>query len=516
MVKLPVSKTNSLLRSILLSVCACLSFLLVLSTEQEKAYGIGFISHTTNRVPKSWQSRFSSNHYRSYNSARAFKTINGRRNHGSHRLVHNASKSRLALHSKSVSNRPIPADYFQQFVTKLQSKQILPGVIYRKGCGAVRLNVLDIDIARAPVLIKPIIAPEGAPRLQTVNEHASATHALAAVNANYFKKTGVALGTLVIDGDWIAGPLYDRVALGINKAGYARIDRVSLHGTLCTSNQEAPKIWINNINTPRRTGCRTVAYTRRWGNYISLPFDGSLVAIDAQGRVVSTDARSLTIPYGGLVLSDSENSALSALQIGDQTYLRWQVTPDGWNNIAEAVSGGPMLIKDNQYCIDLQQESFRKSWTSNNIKARTACGITANNHLLLITAEGTHTLYNLAHILHELGAVDAMNLDGGGSSTMVIHDSTVNMASKSNGRKVAAALGIFAMPNKDNFTYDKPCTYIPRQHSLDIVGNKAKQPSLYDPGKEEEKIVQETLERVLNLSPEITAQSLLKIQPVAN
>ena len=385
-----------------------------------------------------------------------------------------------------------------------------------RAAGRIRLNVLDIDIAHAPVLIKPIIAGEGAPRLQTVNEHASATHALAAVNANYFKKTGVALGTLVIDGDWIAGPLYDRVALGINKAGYARIDRVSLHGILCTSNQDAPKIWINNINTPRRNGCRTVAYTRRWGNYITLPFDGTLVAIDAQGRVVSTDERSLTIPYGGIVLSDSKGSHLSALQVGDQTYLRWQVTPDGWTNIAEAVSGGPMLIKDNQYCIDLQQESFRKSWTSNSIKARTACGITANNHLILMTAEGAHTLYDLAHILHELGAVDAMNLDGGGSTTMVIHDSTMNMANKSNERKVAAALGIFAMPHKANFTYNRPCTYVPRQHSLDIVGNQAKQPSVYDAGKEEEKIVQEMLDRVLNLSPEITAESLLKNQPVAN
>jgi len=516
MVKVPVFKTHSLLRSTLLSICACLSFLLIISPEQEKAYGIGFISRSTNRLPKSWQSKLSTGRYRSYKSIRNTGTNYGSRNHSSRRLVHKAAKSRLAQHSKSVSNKPIPAGYFQQFVTKLQSKQILNGVIYKQSSGAVRLNVLDIDIAHAPVLIKPIVAPEGMPRLKTVNEHASATHALAAVNANYFKKTGVALGTLVIDGDWIAGPLYDRVALGINKSGYARIDRVALHGILCTSNQQAPKIWINNINTPRRTGCHTVAYTRRWGGYVSLPYAGSLVAIDAQGRVVSTDKKSLTIPYGGIVLSDSEDSALSALQVGDQTYLRWQVTPDGWNDIAEAVSGGPMLIKDNHYCIDFLQESFRKCWTSNNIKARTACGITANNHLLLITAEGTHTLYDLAHILHELGAVDAMNLDGGGSTTMVIHDSTVNMASKSNGRKVAVALGIFAMPNKDNYTYNRPCTYIPRQHSLDIVGNATKQSAFYDPGKEEEKIVQEMLDRVLNLSPEITAQNLIKNQPIAN
>ena len=112
------------------------------------------------------------------------------------------------------------------------------------------------------------------------------------------------------------------------------------------------------------------------------------------------------------------------------------------------MSGGPLLIKDNSYSINLKAESFRSNWTSNSIKARTACGVTANNHLLLVTAEGNHTLYDLAHILHELGAVDAMNLDGGGSTTMVIHDSTVNMESKSQERRVAVALGIFLMDQK--------------------------------------------------------------------
>lgn len=229
-----------------------------------------------------------------------------------------------------------------------------------------------------------------------------------------------------------------------------RIDRVGLGGMLYTSNPQVPTLWINNINTPRRSGCHTMAYTRRWGSFVHLDYDGCLVSIDAQGRVVDTSEQNMTIPYGGIVLSDSKDSALSDLQRGDQTCLRWQVTPQSWNDITQAVSGGPLLLKNNNYCINLKAESFHSNWNSNTIKARTACGVTANNHLLLVTAEGGHTLYDLAHILHELGAIDAMNLDGGGSTTMVIHDSTVNMETKSKERRVAVALGIFLIDKRQS------------------------------------------------------------------
>jgi hypothetical protein len=76
-------------------------------------------------------------------------------------------------------------------LSNLQSTAIVPGVIYRKSRGALRINILDIDTVQAPVLIKPIVAPSGTPRLQTVNNLALSNHALAAVNANYFKNTGI-------------------------------------------------------------------------------------------------------------------------------------------------------------------------------------------------------------------------------------------------------------------------------------------------------------------------------------
>jgi hypothetical protein len=188
------------------------------------------------------------------------------------------------------------------------------------------------------------------------------------------------------------------VALGISRSGYPRIDKVNLGGMLSTSNLEAPKIWVNNVNQQHRTGSHVIAYTRRWGSFASLPYDGCLVAIDAQGEVVGRATRSLNIPYGGFVLTDSKDSLLSSLRVGDLTYLHWQVTPNAWEDVTEAVSGGPMLIKNGSFCVDLQAEKFRGSWASGNIKARTGCGVTADNHLVLVTVEGSHTIFDLPQI----------------------------------------------------------------------------------------------------------------------
>jgi hypothetical protein len=104
-----------------------------------------------------------------------------------------------------------------------------------------------------------------------------------------------------------------------------------------------------------------------------------------------------------------------------------------------------MLIKDGHLYLDLKSENFRKSWTGAQIHARTAAGVTADNHLLLATIEGPHTLWDVAKFLHKLGAVDAMNLDGGGSTTMVVHGNTVTRNANSHQRHVASSIAVVDM-----------------------------------------------------------------------
>jgi hypothetical protein len=173
-----------------------------------------------------------------------------------------------------------------------------------------------------------------------------------------------------------------------------------------------------------------------------MAYDGCLVAVDREGRVIDKQARSIAIPVGGYVLSDSRSGDISKLKTGDVASLEWCTHPGTWSDVVQAVSGGPILVRNGQLYVDCKDEIFHKNWTSSRITARTAIGVTEKNHLLLVTVEGPHTLWDMAKFMRQLGAVDAMNLDGGGSTTMVIEGKTVTRNATGHQRRVASALAI--------------------------------------------------------------------------
>ncbi|HEY9733428.1 MAG TPA: phosphodiester glycosidase family protein [Drouetiella sp.] len=356
-----------------------------------------------------------------------------------------AKAKALAARKKVVAKPVNRAIQPQKFADSMSSETLAPGVIHRFVRGPLAIHLLDIDMNTAPVKVQPTLAGDSFNQLKDVAAHARENNAIAAINANYFKTNGTPLGTLIINGEWIAGPLYDRVSMGITDNGKVKIDRVSLRGTLTTDNPEVPSLFCNTINQPRRHGSRLVVYTRRWGSFVRMPYEGCLVAVNAQGEVQDKSLNDMTIPYGGYVLSDSKTGEIAKLNVGDKVDLAWHTGPNDWHDVVQAVSGGPMLIKDGHLYLDLKSENFRKSWTGAQIHARTAAGVTANNHLLLATIEGPHTLWDVAKFLHKLGAVDAMNLDGGGSTTMVVHGNTVTRNANSHQRHVASSIAVVDM-----------------------------------------------------------------------
>jgi exopolysaccharide biosynthesis protein len=119
----------------------------------------------------------------------------------------------------------------------------------------------------------------------------------------------------------------------------------------------------------------------------------------------------------------------------------------------EAVGGHPMLVRAGEVVADVDtvgNAGFRGP------NPRTAVGLAAGGRrLLLVTVDGRQpnhsvgiSLRDLAELMRELGATDALNLDGGGSTTMVVTDSAgalrvVNRPSDAGGpRAVGNALGV--------------------------------------------------------------------------
>ncbi len=99
--------------------------------------------------------------------------------------------------------------------------------------------------------------------------------------------------------------------------------------------------------------------------------------------------------------------------------------------VTEALGAGPMLVTDGHIRVTADEEVFFGS-SIPSTHPRTAVGRTRDGSLILLVVDGRQpesrgvNLQELAAIMHDLGAVDALNLDGGGSTTLVVNGTLLN------------------------------------------------------------------------------------------
>ena len=101
-------------------------------------------------------------------------------------------------------------------------------------------------------------------------------------------------------------------------------------------------------------------------------------------------------------------------------------------DIQDAIAAGPSLLREGKVEIPINEEVFFHT-TIPQIHPRSAAGRDAAGRLLLLVVDGRQgdsrgvTLQELAGMMADFGAVEALNLDGGGSSTFVVRDALLNM-----------------------------------------------------------------------------------------
>jgi len=86
----------------------------------------------------------------------------------------------------------------------------------------------------------------------------------------------------------------------------------------------------------------------------------------------------------------------------------------GWEGIRTAVGAGPRLLTDGKISVDPAGEGFTSKKILNMCMARSAVGVKADGTVILVTTVAS--IENLAQVMKNLGAHNAMNLDGGASS----------------------------------------------------------------------------------------------------
>jgi exopolysaccharide biosynthesis protein len=345
---------------------------------------------------------------------------------------------------------------FRETYTETEQETLAPGIRHthiREGNprqGPLDINILHIDPHVPGVRIEPALAGGDAMFARnTVSWITQHRGAIAGVNGSYFSlTTGEPLGLLVLNGRQVSSPLFNRAALALGDHGEVQIGPTSLTARLALPNGESYD--LDGVNQPRGLN-RMVLYTTHFGISTHTILGGQEFAVAADGTVLLPHEFDTTIPPGGYVLSAHGQAATwltKRVKVGDRLTLTSPLQ-DFFPGMRQLVAGGPILLAEGRVALDTAAEHFRPD-IAQGTAPRTAVGVTRDGQVLMMTVDGRHpwssrglTLLELATRLQALGAVDALNFDGGGSTAMAVGGQVVNHPSDGHERAVNNALLVF-------------------------------------------------------------------------
>ncbi|QNP62992.1 phosphodiester glycosidase family protein [Streptomyces genisteinicus] len=201
-----------------------------------------------------------------------------------------------------------------------------------------------------------------------------------------------------------------------------------------------------------------VRFTPEWGQPPSGA--GAEAVLDASGRVIAVNAsRGAAVPAGGSVIQATGASAawlLAHLPAGTQTSVTEEVW-DSRNSKVPLTAGttilqvGPALVRDGRVSVNAvgdgilregPDRTFTYNWTV-RANPRSMIGVDDRGRLMIVVVDGRQAGYSeglgiasAAQLMRQLGAREAMNLDGGGSSVMATASAgIVNRPSDSTGQR---------------------------------------------------------------------------------
>ena len=287
--------------------------------------------------------------------------------------------------------------------------------------------------------------------------------ALAAVNGGYFRTTGTyrgePAGMLKLGGKVLSEPSLPRSELAITNAdGAARIAvaQIEVKTEIVADSREMRA--VDGINRPREEN-EMILYTPEFHRTTLTDPGGIEIAVE-RGRVtgVLEGEGSRPIPSEGCVVSAvgaAGRWAREHLRLGAPIEVRAEITSHPPLPFAPEfiIGGGPLLVAAGRStaAAAADAEQFKADF-SRARHPRTAVGVRREGSLILVTVDGRQpkksvgmTVEELAGLMLELGCVEAVNLDGGGSTTMVVKGKVANNPSDATGeRPVSDALLVFS------------------------------------------------------------------------
>lgn len=355
-------------------------------------------------------------------------------------------------------------------VDLIAERVIAPGTTHRvlqNREGPVAIHVLELERGNPYVHPEVVLGGEQVIGLETVRGGANRLstpehYAVAGINGDFFRieagpYQGDPIGLMVARGELLSSP-YPRSAFVLTAAGTPIIDVFRMEAAVqALDGSKFPIIGVNQERGPHDL----ILYTSRFSlatrtsspglqvvvNGLELPIRPNRGYLGQIKALVHGEA-DVVIPADGVVLSGSGKAAefLSRLGCGENLSFRLDLQP-AVGEISHAVGGGPRLVRRSK--VSLEAEGFSQAFVT-TAHPRTAVGFNEQK-LFFVTVDGRQPGYSvgmalpeLAELMVSLGCQEAMNLDGGGSTTLLVRGQVVNRPSDQRERPVANALLLFS------------------------------------------------------------------------
>lgn len=387
-----------------------------------------------------------------------------------HALVHGQRVEAWALGVRSDGSRDRHAVALAGSPATTPEGYLAPGVVHQAitdPAGPFAIHLVTVSLS-APSTVDLALALDVLPGLETTSSMARRRGATVAVNGDYADPGGAGrpIHAFAKDGRLLQTPFL----LGNNHAVDDRETAVFMGRPNVQVVAEAPRTGlvqpVAQVNRGAPAGDEVAMFTPEGVTLERPPAGATSARLRAAGpAAVRADGWAETaytveevgqlgggpVPAGTVVLSTPPEGAaaagLAALEPGDQVTVAWSFA--AWPGILDTSGGNPTLVRNGRVLagnVDGTTPFHRRN-------PRTGVGATADGRLLLVTVDGRRpghsvgmTLREFAELFVGLGATSAINLDGGGSTTMVVDGTVVNRISDAQERRVPTAVLVMAGP----------------------------------------------------------------------
>ncbi|MBQ1584086.1 MAG: phosphodiester glycosidase family protein, partial [Muribaculaceae bacterium] len=359
----------------------------------------------------------------------------------------------------------------------------------------LKVSVVEMDLTNPYIVMETCLGGEKSVACETPVSMASRNNrpgheVVGAVNGDFFmtsptNEVGLPLSGQVRNDELVLSS-HNRACLVLDNDNRPYIDRLTFTGTVTSGETSFALNLVNRMRYAYENiaANQSFLFTRSYG---PVTYDGSssgkMVLLRPAGDPFRWNANgveqciiedifdakgSTTIPDGKAILwlKGTYANYAQSLNVGDELSVSFRLTLNNESqdiNIHQLIGGSNHII--------MQNGQFMEDWAERH--PRTAIGFNADStRLYFVVVDGRHltstgvTLREMKGIFDALGAVNAVNLDGGGSSCILVNDEVLNHPSDGPVRAVGnGCLFVSTAPDDDEIGI---INFEPRCYNLSI------------------------------------------------